>query len=179
MTTLDHYEDQLPALTRHHYIAKSDVDPDYNCIAWAAGDVSRHWWPVSTSTLEPPAYWPEGVDRDETLASFIAAFATKGYAVCSDGDFDPEFEKVAIFGKGPECTPTHAARQLPCGRWTSKLNVGIDIEHELDAVGGYEALAYGSVVAFMARPRRGQPPEPRLHWPEGRPKGRPWPVKLQ
>jgi hypothetical protein len=43
----------------------------------------------------------------------------------------------------------HAARQLPGGRWTSKLGALEDIEHALQDLVGTE---YGSVVQVMKRP---------------------------
>ena len=48
-------------------------------------------------------------------------------------------------------TRTHAARQLPNGKWTSKLGKAEDVEHESpeDVAGG----VYGEVVQFMRRPR--------------------------
>ena len=46
-------------------------------------------------------------------------------------------------------TPLHAARQLPNGRWTSKLGELEDIEHVLHDL---EGAAYGSVVLVMKRP---------------------------
>jgi len=36
----------------------------YNCIAFAAGETHRWWWPMG-------AYWPEPAPRDETVDSFI------------------------------------------------------------------------------------------------------------
>jgi hypothetical protein len=44
---------------------------------------------------------------------------------------------------------THAARQLPTGKWTSKLGKAEDIEHDSpdDVAGGI----YGEVVLFMRR----------------------------
>jgi hypothetical protein len=45
--------------------------------------------------------------------------------------------------------PKHAARQLPSGRWTSKLGPMEDIEHALHDLTG---MAYGSVVLVMKRP---------------------------
>jgi hypothetical protein len=44
--------------------------------------------------------------------------------------------------------PTHAARQLPNGRWSSKLGKLEDIEHALDDICG---SAYGSVVPVLKR----------------------------
>lgn len=48
-------------------------------------------------------------------------------------------------------TPTHAARQLENGKWTSKLGQLEDIEHELDGLVGDK---YGIVVTILRRPYR-------------------------
>jgi hypothetical protein len=44
--------------------------------------------------------------------------------------------------------PTHAARQLPNGKWTSKLGRWQDIEHELDGLVGE---MYGTVKQILKR----------------------------
>ena len=48
-----------------------------------------------------------------------------------------------------EGLPTHMARQLASGQWTSKLGKSVDIEHELHALAGER---YGEVVRVLARP---------------------------
>lgn len=88
------------------------------------------------------------------MAAFLAAFATFGYAECPDGDFEAGREKVALFaaaGEDGALVPTHAARQLANGRWTSKLGAGEDIEH--DRVSDVEGPLYGSAVRFARRAR--------------------------
>ena len=51
---------------------------------------------------------------------------------------------------------THAARQLPGGKWTSKLGKAEDIEHDTaDVVAGG---IYGEVVELMKRPIAGSDP---------------------
>lgn len=53
--------------------------------------------------------------------------------------------------------PTHAARQLPSGAWTSKLGEWEDIEHDtLEALEGSEGRgeAYGRVALILKRERR-------------------------
>jgi len=45
--------------------------------------------------------------------------------------------------------PTHAARQLENGRWTSKLGELEDIEHDLHHLA---SGAYGAVVQILKRP---------------------------
>lgn len=84
---------------------------------------------------------------EETLDAFAAAFATLGYAPCLDERPEHRFEKIALFAVAG--LPTHAARQLPSGRWTSKLGLREDIEHDLHAVSGG---VYGTVAALLKRP---------------------------
>ncbi len=51
-----------------------------------------------------------------------------GFAECDTDRFETGFEKIAIFATRLE-SPTHVARQLPDGTWTSKLGEFEDIEH--------------------------------------------------
>ena len=93
-------------------------------------------------------YWPGGVPREETLTAFTAAFATLGYEVADSETWEPGFDKVALFADA-QGIPTHAARQLAQGRWTSKLGLSEDIEHNLHDVSG---SIYGVVVRVLRRP---------------------------
>lgn len=128
------------------YRPESPIDQDYNCIAFAAGDNARWWWPKQT--FPGGAYWPPGVPRLETLDAFVAAFATLGYAVCSGHELEVGLEKVAIYQLNG--TPTHAARQLPSGEWVSKLGQGFDIVH--DDVEGVGGVLYGEPAVYLSRP---------------------------
>lgn len=135
----------FPRLADEAFEITSPEDSRYNCVAWAAGDVKRWWWPA-----EPPfAYWPVGVPREESVESFIAAFASLGYAVTMSGQHETGFEKVAIFAAS-DGVPTHVARQLANGSWTSKLGRLEDISHlDVSGVGGSD---YGEAVTFLRRP---------------------------
>jgi len=119
---------------------------DYNCIAWAAGD-TRHWWWPDVDADDDTLFWPPGVPLEETVDAFVAAFATLGYTPCSRDEAEAGFEKAALFARAG--VPTHAARQLPSGRWTSKSGLREDIEHDLHAVSGEK---YGAVVRLLKRP---------------------------
>jgi len=116
----------------------------YNCIAWVAGDATQWWWPEEGKGI----FWPVGIPREETLEVFSAVFARLGYSPCAHAEFEEGFERIALF-TDVDGFPTHAARQLVGGRWTSKLGRTEDIEHALYDLEGQE---YGRVTIIMQRP---------------------------
>ena len=136
-------EEHLPELSSVDYVVTSRADKRYNCVAWAAGS-DRHWW-------QPDRYWPLSDRSDESTVAYIRAFASLGYEECTSSDLEPGFEKVVLY-ESSDGLVEHAARQLPNGRWTSKLGKLQDIEH-----GTPEALhvifSYGRVAAILKRPR--------------------------
>ena len=138
---------EFPRLNKATFYLTSPEDPLYNCIAWAADDTTRWWWPVDYPLQMTKAYWPANVERREDLAAFVAAFATLGYEPCADGALERGFEKVALFANAQR-TPQHAAKQLPSGNWSSKLGVHEDISH---TVYGLEGSQYGDVVQYLRR----------------------------
>lgn len=141
MINLSNYPNLNPASFR----VTSDRTPEYNCIAWAAGDTDRWWWPFD----DPPryAFWPNQAPREETLGAFAKAFGTLGYESCATTHLEPGYEKVAFFGDSGS-VPKHAARQLKSGLWTSKIGRSEDIEHTLD---GLRNSHYGNVILVMRR----------------------------
>jgi hypothetical protein len=130
----------FPRLTPDNARTTSPPSPDYNCVAWAVGD-TEHWW-------QPGVYWPIPVAPDAYGISALAqALRAVGFEPCADGRPEAGYDKVALYSDG--LFYTHAARQLPNGRWTSKLGRSEDIEHDTpDAVAGG---AYGEVVQFLRR----------------------------
>src|SRR2546427_2505133 len=71
----------------------SPKNATYNCIAWAAQENSRKWWPDRMHQL----YWPPGIPREATLDAFVKAFEAQGYQTCSDASLEVVFEKIAIY----------------------------------------------------------------------------------
>ncbi len=128
-----------------NYRITSPKDSVYNCIAWAVGDTTQWWWP------DPPGqeYWPAGVPREETVPAFLAAFATLGFEPGASEELEAGVEKIALFVNATGM-PTHAARQLLSGRWTSKLGRGEDIEHDLQDLTG---TMYGRVAHVLSHAR--------------------------
>jgi hypothetical protein len=143
-------EARFPNLTRGEYEVTSEETPDYNCIAHAAGKTDNWWWPD-----DPPAYWPDGHDKAETLEAFVKVYATVGFVHDENHNSELEvgIEKVAIY-VDPDGAPTHAARQLADGTWTSKLCEWEDIQHKtlqaMEDSGGL-GLGYGKVAIILKR----------------------------
>ena len=139
--------DLFPHLTEGSFSVTSPKDVRYNCIAWAAGDDGACWWPDNFSI----GYWPSDVPREETLESFIRLFESSDYIPCNNSGLEDGFEKIALF-VDLQGRPTHAAKQLSSGKWTSKLGELEDIEH--NTLEGLSGSSYGSVSIIMKRPSR-------------------------
>ena len=124
---------------------KSDSTTDYNCIAWAIGEIHRPWWPNAA----PEYYWPSDLPFTETLDSFIAAFEKYGgYEVCVGAHHEWMYQKIALY-VDDQGVPTHAARQTWSGTWHSKIGYNIDLSHKtLDRLAGG---LYGSPTCTMRR----------------------------
>lgn len=119
----------FPGLKNTEYDITSPKTDDYNCIAHAANDDENFWWPA------PGHYWPSGMPLGDNIENFTKAFCeVLGYEVCSDGELEPGYLKLAIYAIGNDTK--HMARQLSDGSWTSKLGVERDITHTLAAVEG-------------------------------------------
>jgi hypothetical protein len=146
----------FPNLIGAQWEIASPFDTQYNCIAWAACETHRRWWPA----IYPPLggdldHWPPGIPREETIPCFVLAFRTLGYEPCGNGNFWFGHEKVAIYADR-ELTPTHVARQrLFGGGWLSKLGDYEDIYHRQlrDVEGDISPLSteYGTVVQYLKR----------------------------
>lgn len=137
------FEEVFPNLRDTAWSEESEATSEYNCIACAAGDTERWWWPSRYS------YWPEGLPRVRTLESFIHAFQTLGYEPDDDGRLELGYEKVAIY-VDEYGRPTHAAKQKESGIWVSKLGECEDIEYE--TLEGLEDSSYGHVAQILRKP---------------------------
>lgn len=141
---------ELPDLTDQNCSVTSPASRRYNCVAWAAGNDTRWWWPDPMGI----GYWPPTAPRVVSVDAFLRAYGTLGYKLCFGGALEPGVEKIVLYGKGPPGSqvPTHAAYQLETGQWTSKLGPFEDISHANAA--GVEGPAYGHVICYLSRPRQ-------------------------
>ena len=141
----------FPKLFGGRYSLTSGRTKRYNCIAWATGHDDA-WWEASLD-----GYWPEGFRSDGSVEAAVELFQSFGFTCTHLGDVGLEkgVLKVAIYGDAAGYT--HAARQAPSGRWTSKIGKLQDIEHDsLDAltsavsrIGTDDDRAYGNLVQIM------------------------------
>lgn len=120
----------------------SPATPKYNCIAYAADDHHRWWWPDPDGIC----YWPPSAQRAVRLAAFQQAFETLGYKLTDNHDVEAGKQKIAIFCK--DSLPTHASKQLSDGSWSSKLGKLEDISHDKS---GVEGATYGTITLVMER----------------------------
>lgn len=137
--------DIFPNSIQEPFIETSPFTPIYNCIAWAFGDNTKWYWPAPVNSC----FWPKGIPREETLEAFIELYKLIDYDLCDNPDLEDGFEKIAIFQLDGK--PTHAARQLPSGLWTSKLGESNDVSHSISSI---EGGLYGIATTFMKRPIR-------------------------
>jgi hypothetical protein len=134
--------DDFPNSKDEPFTQTSHIDVAYNCIAWAAADNSRWYEPDPFGYY----YWPDEVAREYTIEAYVGLYEFLGYEKCESGNIEDGFIKIAVFAN--EHMPTHAARQLPNGNWTSKLGKNIDVEHTIYSI---EGGAYGQVIQYLRK----------------------------
>lgn len=132
---------KYPNLDFEGYTPDSLESTFYNCIAWSLGISYEWWWPHQDTA------WPAKCPQDETIEAFEAMYSHRGYEPCANDSHEHGFEKIALYSIQEK--PTHAARQLPNGEWTSKIGRHIDIVHTLR---GLEGPHYGNVVRYFRKP---------------------------
>ena len=131
---------EFPNTLIQDFVITSPKDPFYNCIAWAYGVNDAWFWP------HPYAFWPAGIPKELTLDAFIKLFEGIGFLVCSNGNYEIGFDKIAIYEK--DNIPTHAAKLLINDVWSSKLGDNFDISHTLFSM---QDGVYGNASTFMKR----------------------------
>lgn len=134
---------EFPNTTIDPFVITSPQTSSYNCIAWAFGDNTKWYWPDPDEMY----FWPENIPRTIEVSSFIELYKLKGYEVCISTSQEIGNEKIAIF-LGNDGLPTHAARQLENGLWTSKLGCEYDIQHTIYSMNN---SVYGNASVFMSR----------------------------
>jgi hypothetical protein len=133
---------KFPRIADIHSKKTSDRDDYYNCIAWAFKDNQRNWWPNHKQS-----YWPVNASNLTTMEAFEAWFTEDGWEETSEYELEVGYEKIALYALNG--VPTHAARLLDNGTWTSKLGRYIDISHEATEL---EGPKYGQLHKVYRKP---------------------------
>jgi hypothetical protein len=136
-------EYDFPALSLSGYSIRSAEDSSYNCVAFAVGDLNNFWYDIKVGGY----YWPPGCASADTFEGWVQVFLGHGYSDADDESFEPEFEKIAIYGSASN--PEHVARQVSSGAWVSKMGKGHDIEHP--DLASLEGNLAGKIVKIMKR----------------------------
>ncbi|WP_339828463.1 hypothetical protein [uncultured Parvibaculum sp.] len=134
------FSQAFPLLTDVAKKITSPQDDRYNCIAWAFEDNRRFWWPTSR------AFWPMDARGKTTMEAFEDWFEADGWEETTSASVERGYKKVALYALAGQ--PTHAARLLSSGRWTSKLGRNIDLSHDLPELNGPE---YGQVIKIFRK----------------------------
>lgn len=138
--------DAFPELVGN-YRKTSEETYRYNCLAWALG-INWTWFQHDARCAG--YYWPPGIDREWNEATIRKIFALHGFREeALSRELEADYEKVAFYVDGGG-EPSHFARQLANGNWTSKLGDLIDVEHtNLECLEGKDQ--YGSVSFILKR----------------------------
>jgi len=131
------------------------------------------WWePPSAPGQIPhrgPTFWPDEAPHELSAEAYAAALATRGFQVCDSEDWEPDYEKIALYTT-LDGDFSHAALLREPGTWTSKIGDWEDITHYSLRV--LEGDAIGRVAIYMRRFRvavdkAGSPPAPGAIIPGG------------
>jgi hypothetical protein len=141
---------QFPNSFQYPFQPTSQQTWDYNCIAWAYGVNNKWFWPLPPPPNSPITkwFWPPNIPSVVNINSFIKLFESIGYEICADELLEEGYLKIAIYEINN--TPTHAAKQLPNGLWSSKLGPNVDVSHTIETT--KNSSVYGNVSVFMRRP---------------------------
>jgi len=88
--SVEEIEKVFPNLRISGYSITSPATPEYNCIAWAAGEAESWWEPDPLSLY----YWPSNTPRQYTAEAYIKAYEKIGYTVCNNSAYEEDFEKI-------------------------------------------------------------------------------------
>jgi hypothetical protein len=145
-SSLERIEFDFPQLKGGRgYRDTSEETITYNCLSWALG---INWTRYDPEPKCAGYYWFPGVPRKWDESTIKSIFELHGYSLAGSYDLEPGYEKV-VFYSDENGEPQHFARQLPSGKWTSKMGNLNDIEHDsLDLIA---ASIYGNPGIVLKR----------------------------
>ena len=146
LTSVEKIEVNFPALKGGKgYEDKSQPTIDYNCLAWALG---INWTRYDPEPRCAGYYWLPGIEREWSLKAIRKIIERHDYLQCAEPNLEEGYEKV-VFYVDEAGVPQHFARQLPTGKWTSKMGDLNDIEH--DTLEALSTPDYGAPTLVFKR----------------------------
>ncbi len=83
-------EQDFPQLVSNQWRATSEIDPAYNCVAFALRDTKQFWDPGCIGVRG--YYWPPGVPREDTIQAWTKIFIIHGFEHCETGELEPSLK---------------------------------------------------------------------------------------
>jgi hypothetical protein len=130
-------ERHFPNLSLDNFKFTSLQTDEYNCVAWVI-DKDDDWIQF---------YYDNG-NNDVRVSRYIEYFNSLGFTISNNPNLQEGVIKIAVYSDDSN-EFKHVARQLPNGKWTSKLGDWEDIEHETAEV--LLGKSYGSRLTIMER----------------------------
>lgn len=102
MGTVNHQN--IPKPSREGFEIVEQPSDQYNCIAYATGDLSKWWYHNEVH------YWPNHAARSNTIESLVKMFTGLDFEQCSDGSVEDGYHKTrymsaAGYGHTPQLKP--------------------------------------------------------------------------
>ena len=82
---------EFPNLYTEGFEIAEEPSGQYNCIAYAAEDTTKWWWPDGIN------YWPPKATLDTRTQSLMEVLAELGYEQCDASDPEDSYQKVALY----------------------------------------------------------------------------------
>lgn len=109
----------FPNLNTNNFTFESLRDEDYNCVAWIH-EIQDEW--IQFKDVHG--------SYDISINRYIEYFKEFGYKISENKNLEKGVVKIAIYCDSRANEFKHVARQLPNGKWASKLGDWEDIIHE-------------------------------------------------
>lgn len=142
--------EEFPYLSEGNHEVTSIVTKAYNCVAHALFRDDEFIWPLVSRHTSYFVMDTRPASATASLGDIALIFEREGYTPCENSELELGYEKVAIYVKELiHKVPTHVARQLNSGEWTSKLGAAEDIRHT--TLHALEGSDYGQVGMVLKR----------------------------
>ena len=138
------------------FLPTSEINPHYNCIAWAMRFADRwvdptvtagHWWPIQVTGKVTTDLHPD---------TLVKAFEALSFTICPNGKKEWFYDKVALYYNPATGLWSHAARIINDNEYYSKIGGLWALHHGAGGTLSNPASGindYGIIYKYMRRPK--------------------------